>query len=341
MDKLDKMSKRWLRLSRANAKKIAACCLGAAMVFYSGCNKGDGILVPGTKQVLKIDGESYSLQQARVYLANYKNLYGKAEGADLWKQGNEDGSLEQYVKDLALFQMAKILSMDSLAKNRGIELDETEETGVQKAAKSYYRSLSGPELSFLDVDESDLEKLYEDYALAQKLYKSLTEDINSEVSDDEARIMDAMQIVVSDKKTAQTVRKALKDGEDFATVAGSYNEAEETKIQFGRGELPGEVEKTAFAMDNGTASECIKTAEGYYFIYCTNKFNQELTDIHKLKIVQQREKTAFGDVYDAYTKTISKKIYEKVWDDAAAGLSDEIVTDQFFEFYQENCSSQN
>lgn len=322
-----------------NVKKIAALCLGTAFVFCSGCKKGESILVPGARQVLKVDGASYSLPQARVYLANYKNLYGKAAGADLWKKGNADGSLEKYVKDLALFQMAKVLSMDSLAKSREIELDEAEEAGVQKAAKSYYRSLNEQERSFLDVDEADLEKLYEDYALAQKLYKSLTEDINSEVSDDEARIMDAMQIVVPDKKTANTVQKALKDGEDFATIASSYNEAEETKIQFGRGELPKEVETAAFAMDNGTSSDCIQTSDGYYFIYCINKFNQELTDIHKLKIVQQREKTAFGDVYDAYSKTISKKIYDKVWDDASNGLTDEVVTDQFFELYQENCGS--
>lgn len=322
-----------------NGKKAAAICLGAAFVFCGGCRKGDGILTPSVRQALKVDGESYSLQQARVYLANYKNLYGKAAGADLWQQGNADGSLEKYVKDLALFQMAKVLSMDSLAKSRGIELDESEEAGMQKAAKSYYASLEEKERSFLDVDEADLEKLYEDYALAQKLYKSLTADINSEVSDDEARIMDAMQIVVADKKTARAVRKALKEGEDFATVASSYNEAEETKIQFGRGELPKEVETAAFAMDNGTASDCIQTSDGYYFIYCINKFNQDLTDIHKLKIVQQREKTAFGDVYDAYSKTISKKIYDNVWEDAAVGLSEDVATDRFFELYQENCGS--
>lgn len=322
-------------------KKIAACCLVAAVFFCSGCEKGESILPQSARQVLKVDGASYSLPQAKVYLANYKNLYGKAEGADLWKQGNEDGSLGQYIQDLALSQMDKILSMDSLAKSRGIELDEAENTGAQKAAESYYRSLNEAERSYLDVGEADLESLYKDYALAQKLYQSLTDDINSEVSDDEARIMDAMQIVVQDVKSARAVRKALKDGEDFATVAGSYNEAEDTKIQFGRGEMPKEVEEAAFAMDNGTVSECIKTKEGYYFIYCVNKFNQELTDIHKLKIVQQREKEAFGDVYDAYSRTISKKIYQKVWEDAADGLSDEVVTDQFFELYQENCGSRD
>ena len=99
----------------------------------------------------------------------------------------------------------------------------------------------------------------------------------------------------------------------------SYTEAEDLHIQFGCGELPKEVEKAAFALDNGTVSKQIKTEDGYYFIYCVNKFNEELTDANKLKIVQKREKAAFGDVYDAYSRTISKKVYQKVWDEIVAG----------------------
>lgn len=76
------------------------------------------------------------------------------------------------------------------------------------------------------------------------------------------------------------------------------------------------MEKAAFALDNGTATGSIKTDSGYYFIYCVNKFNEELTDANKIKIVQKREKAAFGDVYDAYSRTISKKstrIHGKIW----------------------------
>lgn len=322
------------------AKSMAALCMGAAcLCFGTGCGKGDSIYVPqiAAKQVLKVDGESYSPAEAKVYLANYQNLYGTVAGVDLWEQESQKSSLEEYIKNLTISQMTKILSMDSLAKSRDIALEEEELAAVKRAAKAYFESLSGKERSYLEADETDIQKLYEDYALAQKLYKSLTADINSEVSDDEARIMDAMQIVVSDKKTAREVKKALDEGGDFSTLAGSYNEAEEVKIQFGRGELPEEVEKAAFALDNGTVSESIKTDQGYYFIYCVNKFNEELTDANKLKIVQKREKAAFGDVYDAYSRTISKKIYQKVWDDIKPGRAEDITTDSFFAVYQEYC----
>ncbi len=316
-----------------------AALLCALAVSAAGAGCGRKALVPqiSTKTVLKVDGETYTVPQAKVYLLNYQNLYGTVAGADMWQYGNQDGELEDYVKNLTISQMTKILSMDSLAKSRNIVLDESELASTKKAAAVYYESLNEQELNWLGVDETDIQKLYEDYALAQKLYISLTADINSEVSDDEARIMDAMQIVVADKKTASEVKKALAQGGDFATLANSYNEAGEVTIQFGRGELPEKVEKAAFALDNGTTSEYIKTKNGYHFIHCVNKFNEELTDANKRKIVQKREKAAFGDVYDAYIKTITKKMYQNVWDDITIEHSSETVSDSFFAVWRAYC----
>lgn len=327
-------------MKKKGKKRIAALlCAGMLCSCMAGCGKGDSLHVPQiiSRQVLKVDGESYSLAEAKVYLLNYQNLYGTVAGVDLWQQKSQEAQLKEYIKNLTIAQMTKILSMDSLAKSRDIVLEEEEAAEAAKAAKAYFDSLNDKERAYLEVDESDIQKLYEDYALAQKLYKSLTVDINSEVSDDEARIMDAMQIVVSDSKTAREVKKALARGDDFSTLASSYNEAEEVKIQFGRGELPQEVEKAAFALDNGTATGSIKTDSGYYFIYCVNKFNEELTDANKVKIVQKREKAAFGDVYDAYSRTISKKVYQDTWESLDAGRSKEMMTDSFFSVYQEYC----
>ncbi len=321
-------------------KLTALLCAGMLLAQpLAGCSKKNPIPLPQfvVKHVIKVDGESYSLPEAKVYLLNYRNLYGKVAGVELWKQEKQKGSLETYIKNLAAAQMIKVLCMDSLATSRDILLEEAELASVEKAAKAYFESLKEEEIDYLGVDEQDIQKLYEDYALAQKLYKQLTADINSEVSDDEARIMEAMQIVVKDKKSAKAVQKSLSDGGDFATLAGTYNEEEELKIQFGRGALPKPVEKAAFALDNGMASKSIQADGRYYFIYCVNKFNEELTDANKLKIVQQREKAAFGDVYDAYVKNIPQKLYENVWEDVTIDGPSGLDTDRFFSVYLEHC----
>ena len=56
-----------------------------------------------------------------------------------------------------------------------------------KAAGKYYDSLNDRELQLLSVDERLLRTMYEEYALAGKVYEYLIADINPEISDDEAR----------------------------------------------------------------------------------------------------------------------------------------------------------
>ena len=74
------------------------------------------------------------------------------------------------------------------------------------------------------MTESDISEYYQHYALAQKLYNSLTNSVNEEVSDDEARVIEIMQIFVADSTKASDVAAKLERGDDFASVANNYNE---------------------------------------------------------------------------------------------------------------------
>ena len=140
------------------------------------------------------------------------------------------------------------------------------------------------ELSYTDASEADIVSMYEDYALADKVYRSLTMGVDDEVSDDEARIMEAAQIYVKEKKDADTVAEKLSGQEDFAAVASNFNQKPAIEITFGRGELPQEVEAAAFELDNGEISPCIAVEDGFYFIKCVNKFNEELTEIGRAHV---------------------------------------------------------
>ena len=108
--------------------------------------------------------------------------------------------------------------------------------------------------------------MYSEYLLASKVYQSLIGSVDEEVSDDEARIIHAMQIVVKDKENADAVTARLAAGEDFTSLASDYNEGQDIEVTFGRGDVPEEVEKVAFSMEDGEVSSCIETDQGYYFI---------------------------------------------------------------------------
>ncbi len=307
----------------------------AVSVFFAGCSIGGKEIVVtsgvGSKDVFKIGGDSCNQTEAKVYLANYQNIYGKSYGIDLWEQGFQKKKLKQYVKEVALSEMTKIICMDLLAEDQGIALTTEEKARIKDAAAKYYESLNEAELTYTGASQSDIESMYEDYALANKVYQSLTQSVDEEVSDDEARIMEAMQIYVKTQDKAEEVSAKLAAGEDFAAVASNYNQKPIIEITFGRGDLPEEVEKAAFELDDGAVSDCIQTDDGFYFIKCINKFNEELTDANKSNIVDAREKAAFDDVYEEFVSTLASNLNESVWENIPLVTDGSISTDSFFE----------
>lgn len=307
----------------------------AVSVFFAGCSIGGKEIVVtsgvGSKDVFKIGGNSCNQTEAKVYLANYQNIYGKSYGIDLWEQGFQKKKLKQYVKEVALSEMTKIICMDLLAEDQGIALTTEEKARIKDAAAKYYESLNEAELTYTGASQSDIESMYEDYALANKVYQSLTQSVDEEVSDDEARIMEAMQIYVKTQDKAEEVSAKLAAGEDFAAVASNYNQKPVIEITFGRGDLPEEVEQAAFELDDGAVSDCIQTDDGFYFIKCINKFNEELTDANKSNIVDAREKAAFDDVYEEFVSTLASNLNESVWENIPLVTDGSISTDSFFE----------
>lgn len=312
------------------------------MMLLGGCKIGNReIVVSGTltdKQVFKIEGTACGLKEAKVYLANYQNIYGTAYGLNLWKHDFGEQSLSDYVKDITLEELTHVVCMDLLAEKQGVTLSEEETAKVGEAAKEYYASLSEEEVGYLGVTESDILDYYAHYALAQKLYQSLTSSVNEEVSDDEARVIEMMQIFVTDATKASEVAAKLQRGDDFASVANNYNQLSSIQVTVARDELPEEVEKVAFNLDNGETSGKIQTENGYYFVKCLNKYDEELTEANKSNIVEKREKEAFDDVYSEYVSGLSSNLNQELWDNLELDTSGAITTDSFFEVFEKYCA---
>ena len=78
-------------------------------MLMSGCQIGNkDIVVSKTlsnKQVFKIEKSACGLKEAKVYLTNYQNIYGKAYTIDLWQHDFGDDSLEDYVMDITLEEL--------------------------------------------------------------------------------------------------------------------------------------------------------------------------------------------------------------------------------------------
>ena len=316
-------------------------CVCALSMALTGCQIGNkDIVVSGTlssRQVFTLDKSACSLKEAKVYLANYQNIYGTAYTIDLWQHDFGDASLLDYVKDITLEELTRVYTMDLLAQSQEVTLSEDETAKVAEAAKEYYASLSEDETAYMDVAEADIAEYYTHYALAQKLYHSLTNGVNEEVSDDEARVMEIMQIYVTDEDRAHEVEQKLAQGDDFASVANNYNELSAIQVTVSRDDRPDEVEEGACQLDDNAVSGMIAAGNGYYFIKCLNKYNEELTEANKSNIVEKREKEAFDDVYNEFVASLSSRLNTDLWDGIELTTDGSIQTNSFFAVFEKYC----
>lgn len=326
-------------------RRFVSLCLTVALLSsaLTGCTIGNTEIVwntnsVGRKHVFSINGNKCTKEEARLYLCNYQNILGHAYGIDLWEydysEMDEDSTLEAYVKDVTLSELASIMCMEQLAEQQELTLTEEELEKVAKATEEYYESLSKAEISYMGLDKNKLKGFYEKYAIAQKLYGNLTQGVNEEVSDDEARVMRIQQIYVKSEEVALKVQQKLANGEKFDSLASNYNEAGSIEKNLARGEYPEAVDKVAFRLDDDEQSNMIKTDDGYYFIKCINKFDAELTEANKENIIAKRRKEQFDDKYIELVENSQFELNEKVWDSIKIDTSGEITTDSFFEIYE-------
>lgn len=309
----------------------------------SGCNVGNTEFVidlnnVGRNDVFSINGTDCTKDEARLYLCNYQNIYGSEYGLDLWMYDYSnmsiDVTLEDYVKELTIVELSNVICMNQLAEELGVELTVQEEKLVSQATDEYYESLSREELRYMGIDKIELKECYERYAIAQKLYKTLTDGVNEEVSDDEARVIRIQQIYVKSEEVAKVVQQRLRNGSGFDVVASSFNEAGVIERNLTRGEYEKAVEDVAFNLDDGEQSGMITASDGYYFIKCLNKYIDDLTEQNKENIILKRQQEQFDDVFYEFIDNSTFELNEKVWDSVKVDTSGAITTDSFFKVYE-------
>ncbi len=336
---------------------IAAVCI--ASIFLTGCGKDrlptEVVLTSDfiENEVFRLEGRPCMKNEIMLYLANSENGYSEVFGEGIWEVPVGGGTLEDSYKDNILARIAQIKTMNLLAEELSVSLENDEEAKVKAAAREYYESLSDAEKNYLDVDMETVAKLYGEFAVANKLYETITRDVNPEISDDEARTITVRTILVKtykqdragnrieynaeEKKSAlrriAEAQQRISDGEAFEVVAADYNEDTGSEYSFGRGVMPGEFEEAAFNLGVGEVSDIVETEYGYHLIYCVSTFNPEETDANKVKIVEKRKQEAFNEVYDSFVTTLTSNLNKPLWDSIHFDSGGIVKTTSFFEVY--------
>lgn len=323
------------RIKKGIAMLAAAICLASSM---AGCGKladTEFVFTTGLSgdELFKVGNSLCTLPEAMIYALDYQIQYEEVYGVEMWEHDFGGVTLEEYVKETIISQLASMKAVTLLAKEYEVELSAEEEKRVEAAAKEYYESLTQAEIDYMKLEQEDAESLYRDHVLSRKVYAEITRDVNTEVSDDEARIMTVQQILLDSRETAENVRERLEDGKEFVTLASAYSKDSQITYTFGRGEMPSAYEEAAFALENDQISDIIETEEGFYLIKCVNNFDRDATEVNKTAMVEKRRDEIFGKVYEELIANTPSEFNNKLWEGVHFGDWTGQGSRSFFEIY--------
>lgn len=307
----------------------------------------------GREEVFRLDRTSCTLPEVMVYLTNTQNQYEAVFGEEIWEKDLNGANLESSIKENVLARIAQIKAMNLLAGKHAITLDEKELELSAKAAAQYYDSLNNTEIEKMGVNEELIRNLYEEYALANKVYDDIIKDINPEISDDEARTITVQQVLLktytlngkgektalseSEKEKifqkAQMIDALAKEGADFSKLIEEYSDDKVGTYSYGKGEMEASFEKTTFELGKDEVSDVIESEYGYHIVKCISTFDRDETDANKVKIVEQRKKEVFNEEYNEFLATLTKNLNKKLWADVTFIQDENVKTKDFFDVY--------
>ena len=344
-------------------KRMLALFVCGLMFFTAvGCKKNDAdtklVLTTGFRknEIFRIETMSCTLPEVMVYLTNTQDQYESVYGKEIWKTDLNGVTLEENVKEMVLAQLAQIKTMNLLAQQHGVALSDAEKKAVKSAAAEYYASLNQAERESMDVTEETIENLYEEFALANKVYEYIIKDINPEISDDEARTITVEHILIvtyaldgtgkkieytqnakeeARRQAEEILKLAREEDSDFEELVLQYSEGDKGTFSFGKGETDPSFEQAAFNLGNGEISDIVETEYGYHIIKCISTFNREETDANKVKIVEKRRKEVFGQEYDAFVTSLTRTLNEELWESVSFNKNNEVTTRNFFDIYNQ------
>lgn len=309
--------------------------------LLAGCSCKNVVLTTGLNkdEIFKVSGSVCTKSEAMLLLVNESNRYNQSFGGEIWDKDLGGTTLNQYVKDKVKSELYQIKVIGLLAEEKSIRLTEEEKTKANEAGKTYFESLTDEEKSYMGVDEEKICSLYRQYALAEKTYTELTKNIDTKISDTEARVMRMQYVTMDNTKANKEKLKEIKEvaeagGNDFATMAQKYTKADSVEIEVGMGEMPDGFDDAAFALEDGQISDVITTKDGYYLVKCIEDYCVEKTEKNKEDIINQRKSEAFNQIYDRFEQKLVMEFNDKEWDKIQVQNQEGIKTSNFIETYE-------
>lgn len=302
----------------------AAVCLGLV-----GCR---GMKLENKTEII----DEYTEPQAMILVANERNRYENVYSDKVWsvQVGNEGIGFDKLTIQNVKNFMEEIKLLNMLAADRGISVNSTEREMIRRVTDEYMSTLSEGDLSYIGCDRNDVQTLYTDYYTAEKLIISITETVDTEISDSEVKVIKIAEIATRDLKKAKAILKRIKiDGESFSSMASRYTEIDTIEQTLMRSNAPDLIERTAFSLEEGQTSNILAEGDMYYIINCVDGYAESETLERKERLSKALNTKAVREILDPYRAEHNIKFVNRFWNDMDFSEPSGSSVSNFFDVY--------
>ncbi|WP_310603027.1 peptidylprolyl isomerase [Anaerosporobacter sp.] len=285
--------------------------------------------------ILTVGDIKVSYNEVMVYVLLLRELYEPNFTDVIWDYKLDTGStFGEMAKEEILNQIIQLKIMNLEAKNRDIVLTDDELIEIENYANKYIAGITTEDQEKYGINYDTVFGICKDNYLAEKVFDVATMDVDTSISDEEAKQVTVWQIAVltsskdkngevialSDEEKeaarskAKDLLKKVKKEEDFYTFALSKSDDPQVEYTIGSGDKSDEYVDAAFALKEGKLSKVIEDETGFYILYCVNPFNEDATAQKKEEIISQRQDEAFQKLYKEWLENYKIKITQENWD---------------------------
>lgn len=293
--------------------KLCLLCMCFSTFFLSACTIAENIKKE-EENTIHVD---YSAKQMLLIASSRKKHISDFYSADIWSLHISDDYAsykDVFTEEMQIF-FVQLKVMNSMAVDMGHGLSSKEAGDIKDVAKAFYEKLKGSSSSLKDMSYEELEAMFLEYATALKLRKSLSDDENLEVSENDARIMHLQRIILADRESADRIYAEVNaEGADFATIAKANSTDKEISLKVGHEDLNPAVDSEVSLLGDGQISKIIEIEGSFHIYKCILGYDKEATASKKLKLQNKRIDEKLTSSYNQYFLSKKVDMDDKAWE---------------------------
>lgn len=343
---------------RKGSKRIICFSLMLVLLFaLSGCSKADksggnnengeptgqvtetpsGQDVDETvfgQTVVTVGDTKVSYSEAMIYFNIIKSQYESYFGGEIWDYDLGGQTFGEMAKQEIMNMITQTKVIANKAGEYNVVLTDEEKNTIVENAATLLANITEEEKALYGFEKEVIEGFYTDNKTFERVYEAATMDVDTVVSNEEAKQIKVWHLLVLTQKNNEdgtsTPFTEEEKQEAFEKVSGLYEEAKTTEdfkalaeantddsgveYTFGKGEMVANFEKAAFALKTGELSEIVETEYGYHIIYCVSDFEEDATLAKKEEIIVTRQEAEFGKLYEAWATDSKIEVNEELWE---------------------------